>query len=536
MSDAMIQAPDEPVLELDDIQGAAVPGFFKPYQTLIGVECKDSLDPIIKFKEFIRRITDQIARGTETLRDRREHRKLMLLEQADQKKPVAFLAIGLTHSGLSKLTPGADSIPGDAFRLGLAQRSSLLGDPTDPKAEGNPSNWLVGGSEDGLDALLIVAGDHPDMVRERTEEVKKQVLEASLRICYSEAGAVRHDKKGHEHFGFDDGVSQPGIRGRASDSANDFITDRYIAPSQTPASWLFGYPGQDLVWPGEFVLGYPETSPDPLVAGHITPAIPEWTRNGSFLVFRRLRQDVGLFWRTMRKQAEELSKRDGFKGLTDKRLASLLVGRWLSGAPVNRTPDEDIKKLGESKQANNHFRFESDTLPIEQDPPYSDKFPMAKADPAGLTCPWAAHIRKVNTRDSGSDTGTRDSTYRRRILRVGVPFGKPLPDPYAAPKDDPEGGNRGLLFLCVQSSIEEQFEFLCSRWANDPSRPKMPGGHDFVIGQNPASDEGRVRKCVIFGSDHKPVEIATDKEWIIPTGGGYFFLPSIRALREVLGV
>jgi deferrochelatase/peroxidase EfeB len=158
---------------------------------------------------------------------------------------------------------------------------------------------------------------------------------------------------------------------------------------------------------------------------------------------------------------------------------------------------------------------------------------MAKADPAGLICPWAAHIRKVNTRDSGSDTGARDSTYKRRILRVGVPFGKPLSNRYAETEDDPEAGNRGLLFICVQSSIEEQFEFLCCRWVNDPSRPKMPGGHDFVIGQNPADDR-HVRKCVLFGADHKPVEITTDRQWVIPTGGGYFFLPSIRALGGVL--
>jgi deferrochelatase/peroxidase EfeB len=128
---------------------------------------------------------------------------------------------------------------------------------------------------------------------------------------------------------------------------------------------------------------------------------------------------------------------------------------------------------------------------------------MAKADPAGLTCPLAAHIRKVNTRDSASDTGAQDSTYKRRLLRVGVPFGKPLSDPFSPIGDDPEKGNRGLLFLSVQASIKDQFEFLCARWANDPSRPKMPGGHDFVIGQNGAPDGQRKRSCIMFGSDLK---------------------------------
>ena len=92
----------------------------------------------------------------------------------------------------------------------------------------------------------------------------------------------------------------PGIRGMASAKAGDYITERHIDPAEFPASALYGYPGQDLVWPGEFVLGYPASSPDPLVPGPPAQAEPSWTRNGSFLVFRRLRQDVGLFWRTMR--------------------------------------------------------------------------------------------------------------------------------------------------------------------------------------------------------------------------------------------
>jgi hypothetical protein len=39
MRDNPFVAPVEPALELDDIQGAAVPGFLKPFQTLIGVQC-----------------------------------------------------------------------------------------------------------------------------------------------------------------------------------------------------------------------------------------------------------------------------------------------------------------------------------------------------------------------------------------------------------------------------------------------------------------------------------------------------------------
>jgi Dyp-type peroxidase family len=528
-------APQEPILELNDIQGASVPGFLKPHQTLIGITCNEKPDHLNEFKRFILNMAGQVATGTETLNDRRDRRKLERAGRAEEKNaPTAFVALALSFNGLLKLTPGANSIPTDAFRLGLAHRSALLGDPIESSAEGHPSNWIVGGSKGELDVLIIVAGDGAETVKARVKSLTEAIEAAHLQIQYCEHGAVRDDKgmKGHEHFGFKDSISQPGIRGRAHDG--DFITDRFVDPSQTPEAWLYGYPGQTLVWPGEFVIGYPRSSPDPLIPGHIVTPVPEWTRNASFLVFRRLRQDVGLFWRTMRAETERLSKEKRFEGLTDVHLASLLVGRWPSGAPVNRTPDRDIPALGKAALANNHFRFDSDTLPLKTTVGHQE-FPLAKADPVGFTCPWSAHIRKVNTRDSSSDMGAEDATYTRRILRVGVPFGKPLLDVYAEPKDDPEQGNRGLLFLSVQSSIENHFEFLCSRWANDPVRPKTPGGHDFIIGQNGAPDENRVRQCVVFGSNQEAATLTTNTHWVIPTGGGYFLLPSISALRDVLG-
>jgi Dyp-type peroxidase family len=350
-----------------------------------------------------------------------------------------------------------------------------------------------------------------------------------------EDGDVREDDaKGHEHFGFDDGISQPGIRGLASNAAGDWITDRMIIPGQIPAAWLYGDPGQDLVWPGEFVLGYPSTSPDPLLPGPISSSTPAWTNNGSFLVYRRLRQDVGLFWRTMQAEATRLAKLPGFEGMSDDRLAALLVGRWQIGAPVNRVPNGDNEALGRDSLANNNFRFDSDTPTFKLVGGKVDRFPLAKADPAGVTCPWSAHIRKVNVRDSSSDMGARSSTLERRILRVGVPFGKSLADRYAKTADDPQKGERGLLFLSIQSSIEEQFEFLQARWMNDESRPKMPGGHDMLVGQNSATRDG-VRRCSIFGAGLAQVEVAANKQWVIPTGGGYFFLPSVAALKTVLG-
>jgi Dyp-type peroxidase family len=525
--------PNEPVLPMEDIQGIAVPGFFKPRQTLVGVVCSSEPKAVQAFKKFLGTMVSDIATAARTLEDRRQFRAKRTPAARSGMKTV-LTAVGFSYQGLLKLTPGATDIPSVAFRDGLAVRSAFLGDPTDPKSEGSPGNWKVGGPGKELDAMFVVAGDTRAAVDTRAEQLKERIKAAGLKIAYAENGDERDDMPGHEQFGFDDGVSQPGIRGRASDVTDDFITERHIAREQEPEHSLFGYPGQDLIWPGVLVLGHPAASPDPLIPGTPSPAIPDWTRNCSFLVFRRLRQDVGLFWRTMRQEAERLAALPGFEGMTDEALAARLVGRWQSGAPVNRVPQGDDPKLGQDKLANNYFRFDSGATALPLRSGHVDPFPQSKADPAGIICPWAAHIRKVNTRDSGSDTGGRDSTYVRRLLRVGVPFGKPLKDRYAQEKDDPQKGQRGLLFLSIQASIEDQFEFLMARWMGDAARPKMPGGHDLFVGQNDAPGEGRVRRCVIFGAGLQQAAVATDAQWIIPTGGGYFFVPSISALSSVI--
>jgi Dyp-type peroxidase family len=426
-------------------------------------------------------------------------------------------------------------MPSVAFKNGIVQRSALLGDPTDPAVLGHPSTWSVGKPGEELDILVVVGGDDRRSVKERANNLERRFVDIGAKV-QRQVGDVRDDvegQKGHEHFGFDDGVSQPGIRGRASDNPRDFITERYVDRSQFPAAALFGYPGQDLVWPGEFVIGYPQTGPDPLIPGAIVEPSPWWTRNGSFLVYRRLLQDVGSFWRTMRDEAERLSHLPGYDKLddvTDVTLASRLVGRWPSGAPVSRTSGGDDTKLGDDQFANNHFRFDSDTPPLKLIG-HEDSFDQAKADPIGATCPLGAHIRKVNTRDAPSDMGARSSTYERRILRVGVPFGPSVKNRYAKTSaGDPE---RGLLFLSIQSSIEEQFEFLQARWINDDARPKSPGGNDMIVGQNAAAMDG-VRRCILFGAGLQQAQVESAGQFVTASGGGYFFVPSISTLANVI--
>ena len=520
--------PNEPILPMDDIQGIVAPGFFKPQQVLLGIRYPRGQANISGLRALLIELASHIATAQVTLEDRRAHRA-----RVDGATFPPLVAIGFSFPGLFGLTPGAAEIPSPAFRIGLVGRSTLLGDPAVSGAPGHPSTWAVGQPGLELDILVVVAGDDAESVAARAGELMHRFLDVGAEV-ERQIGHVRDDVEGeigHEHFGFDDGVSQPGLRGRASNDPTDFITDRHVAASEFPAAALYGYPGQDLVWPGEFVIGYPQTGPDPLIPGPVLEPTPWWTRNGSFLVYRRLLQDVGLFWQTMYKQADRLKAMPGFEGLDGPTLAARLVGRWPSGAPISRAPEDDIAELGGSQLANNHFRFDSDT-PALKLTDGEDSFQQAQADPLGSRCPLGAHIRKVNTRDAPSDMGARSSTYERRILRVGVPFGPSLRDPLAPPQqDDPE---RGLLFLSIQSSIEEQFEFLQARWINDDTRPKSPGGNDMLVGQNTPTVDG-VRRCQLFGSNFQTAEVQSAGQFVTASGGGYFFVPSISTLINVIG-
>src|SRR5262249_42515781 len=181
----------------------------------------------------------------------------------------------------------------------------------------------------------------------------------------------------------------------------------------------FARPGQPLVQPGQFLLGEPRQSPNhPSNQGTRASNFPSWAARGSYLVCRRLNQDVVAFWNFVAKAASRI-------GIAPVRLAAALVGRWPSGAPLLRTPAADNAALAGDPFANNHFVFNDDTRAssLREIPGYAgDTFDRAKADLLGAVCPHFAHIRKMNPRDSATDLGTMEDTLTHLILRRGIPF------------------------------------------------------------------------------------------------------------------
>jgi Dyp-type peroxidase family len=534
--------PEEPILDIDEIQGNAVPGFMKSHMTVVVLAIEDPE----KARGWIANTLEHVTSLATVMKSRHRVRAARTLRPKGEQVGAVpsdlddvWVNLAFSYRGLSKLATGRaplarslNEFSDTAFKLGLAARSSLLGDPTDPDAEGHPSNWVVGSPHKQPDVLLIVAADDESRAATMVAALREDAESRGLAVLHEELGA-KYDRIGKEHFGFQDGISQPGVRGRLSKRAGHFLGHRTISTSDEPDTWLYDLPGQLLVWPGEFVFGYPKASVDPLLPGPINLPGPRWSRNGSYVVYRRLRQDVAGFWSFINDEAEKLRSKPGFEQWTADRLAAAIVGRWRSGAPLLRAAHADNETLGLDRQANNIFGYATDagTLDLTDGSTTNDRRPNAPADPVGLICPQAAHIRKVNPREAPNDFGASRSSLNRRILRRGIPYGPPLTD-HNSP--DPARGNRGLVFLSYQASITDQFEFLNTNWMGNPITPRSPSGFDMLVGQNGHPGENRERHCTLFGQDLSSAQVSTTADYVTPTGGGYFFSPSIQALRAEL--
>jgi Dyp-type peroxidase family len=526
---------EEPILQVDDIQGNILAGFSKDNQTLIFLK----IEEVGRFKKWFAALIPFIATTDEVLQFNRLFKMIRSRRGVESRAVLStWLNVAFSFDALKRLNKKAAEFRDEAFRKGLASRSRSLNDPLE--GEGYQGNWLIGGEGNAADVVFIVASDSLEemgLAVRRIEswiyegaEIDGRVVPSGVRVMFKQKGATLPDSlRGHEHFGFLDGVSQPGIRG-ASDKTGELVT-----PKQNPADPTQGKPGQDRLWPGEFVFGYPGQDPkNANKRGRITMEGPEWARNGSFLVFRRLRQDVGAFHDFLKREGNRLN-------LGPARFGAKCVGRWASGAPIERAVLEDNPKMSRDDCANNAFNFQEGTIPK---PPVAgsgqcrDNFPdsLANPDSEGLVCPFAGHIRKAYPRDDVSKNPKAEfspneaDTETHRLLRRGIPFGDPF-DPTVIPDD----GNRGLLFLAYQTSIVDQFEFVTKNWVNNPNFKDPGSGHDPILGQSNknGSRERSVTLKLDNGEEHT---VRIPKDFVIPTGGGYYFAPSISALWNLSAV
>jgi Dyp-type peroxidase family len=402
---------------------------------------------------------------------------------------VAFTSDGLGVLGLDSSVLGMFA---NEFVEGMVTpfRQRLLGDT----GESAPDSWAWGGPSSAPIhvAVLLYAVDEGSLATLRDAESRRAAAHGLRTVAM--LGTV--DLHGSEHFGFRDSISQPAIAGLG----------RPDRPANTVAlgEFVLGYPNQYGLFAERPVL---ERSADPTdilpldVAGS---GGADLGRNGSYLVFRQLSQDVHGFWRHM----DQATRKPDLTGDQVRRtwLASKMVGRWPSGAPLVVAPEHD-------------------------DPSYSrfNDFLYHAVDPNGFRCPVGSHIRRANPRDSldpsPGSTRSLEVNNHHRILRRGREYGHPVDVTtlFDHVRDDED---RGLHFMCLNANISRQFEFLQHTWINSPKFDSLHEGDDPLIGPRQALGG-------TFTLPATPVRTRVRElpRFVTARGGAYFFLPGRRALR-----
>jgi Dyp-type peroxidase family len=404
-----------------------------------------------------------------------------LITPADRRPERRAVNLAFTRDGLARLGVRDETLAlfSNPFVEGMTtpHRRRALGD-VGPDA---PEHWSWGGPSERVDlVLLLYATDSAELAALRAEPALAFPPAVEL---VRELGTS--DLRGLEPFGFRDGISQPIIEGLSK-----------AGPAATTLKF------------GEFVLGYPNEY-GRYTDRHLLAEAPRLGRNGSYLVFRQLRQDVRGFWRYL----DEAARRPD--GTLDRerrlRLAAKLVGRWPSGAPLALAPDHDDASLAEE---NDFGYFEHDR--------------------DGTRCPVGAHIRRTNPRDSlDPRPGTEKSlaiNRRHRVLRRGREYGQQL-SPEEAQREPPPEEERGLHFICLNANIARQFEFIQSTWMNSPKFAGLYDDSDPLTG--PSQPYGGT---FTIPTDGLRERLTGMPRFISMRGGAYFFLPGLTASRYVAGL
>lgn len=484
-----------PPLDLKNVQGDILTGGLpKKTETFYFFQ----IDPayVRDFRTQLTQLLPLITSTAEVLNDQRPQiaqSKKYAAEQGSDPPllEISGVNIAFTHKGLI-LMGIKDEIGDSAFDAGMLAGAAALGDKGTTSASGefNP-NWVPAFKHD-IHGVILITGDCHETVDRKLAQIENIFYvgahNALIHEVYRTVGDVRPGKeKGHEHFGFLDGISNPAVQ------------DVDTKP----------IPGQETIPQGIVLLGRKgddtlETPPKPVTR-------PPWALDGSFLSFRYLFQLVPEFNSFLKRNPiPEVHPRE----LGSELLGARLVGRWKSGAPTDITPLHDNPDLGRDQNRNNDFRFAFPDDQTTQD-----------------RCPFAAHIRKMNPRADLEDISAHATT-PRRIVRAGIAFGREVSEAEKILHKTLHG--RGLLFAAYQSNLVHGFQFLQQSWANNTTFPPKKGtpGFDPIIGQAP--DEG---PRTMSGTN--PYSQTTElplPEWVVPKGGEYFFSPSIPALKETFAL
>jgi hypothetical protein len=114
-----------------------------------------------------------------------------------------------------------------------------------------------------------------------------------------------------------------------------------------------------------------------------------------------------------------------------------------------------------------------------------------------------------------------------RIVRRGINYGH-------LPSEKPEK-DAGLLFMCFQADLENQFNLMQNKWANNRNFVKAKTGTDVVIGVEKRDEQGKevkeTYKWPTKWGESEQTEVDFT-HWVTMKGGEYFFAPSMSFLKS----
>jgi len=392
------------------------------------------------------------------------------------------LSVGfyLSARGYAHLGFETSGFASESFRKGMKdQHDGVFSKALDLDNEDPPVERWEPQFRKEIHALVTLADDTLARVEGAALELQQGAASVAQVLGIEEGNVLRRDKEPVEHFGYFDGISQPLF------TKQDVEANRDRNPNT--AAWN---PSARL----NLVL-----VDDPLTRA------PD--AFGSYLVYRKLGQNVPRFVATVTQLAQSLGTNPDLAG-------AYVVGRFKDGTPVALA---EASAPGLSKD--NDFNYDKDS--------------------AGFRCPAHAHIRKVNPRGTTPITSLT-SEKRRRIARRGIPYGLPVSGVADnLPSNDAPDAKRGLLFMCFQANIEDQFEFIQRTWVDNKHFPTSvltnglfhkDTGDDPLIGQDRDEAQRWPKK---WGDDDRGKKTINFDAAVNLEGGEYLFAPSLPFLASL---
>jgi Dyp-type peroxidase family len=411
-------------------------------------------------------------------------------EYPENKKPDACLNLAFGWKGFEALgiaTKFQDVSHEYTRGMYPLEARVTLGD----SGESDPARWEYGKEEsDPLHLLLLLYAITAKELAAFHQKICGSIeFQCGLAVV-KQQDSFRRAGDFTEPFGFRDGISQPHVKG--------LLGRRKRAETAIDT--------------GEFVLGYENE------LGQLTPmlSIENWEdprgylydhpehrgqlrafgMNGTYMVFRKLLQKVDNFWNYVGKNS--LDTNGAVDNKARELLAAKMVGRWRSGAPLVLAPEAP------EAEPRNDFYF----MPT---------------DPDGLACPIGSHIRRANPRDSLDMSPARSilMSRRHRLIRRGRKYAEQTPDSTAdSPKHE-----QGIYFIALNADLRRQFEFIQQLWINNPTVNGLDNDKDPIAGDNDGTCDFTIQKKPISRHIHGL------ERFVVTRGGGYFFVPGIRAVR-----